>query len=224
LTFARERNTEIDKGGDIMPDYEQIAEGVRLPGQEPEVVVHIPPQNMTPEQAREWYDLRHPRFQGLAEQKGYKQENARLKVVHYSHEAMIDAIVANPTLTQKDLGVMFGKTWRWISRIVNSDAFQAALAKRREELTDPYIIASMEERFKGVVTQSLEIIAEKLENSQNTDLALKTLDVSIKALGFGARAAGPGQTNQFIIQLPQKAANSSEWADEHRMKQIPSQK
>jgi hypothetical protein len=42
-------------------------------------------------------------------------------------------------------------------------------------------------------------------------------------LGFGARAAGNGQTNQFIIQLPPKAESSEAWNATHNpMKQLPS--
>lgn len=198
-----------------MPDYEKLAEGVQIPDTE-----NIAPEEAS-ERQKEWYALDHPRYQGIATAKGYDQSQARLQVVHYSHEAMIDEILANPSIKQNELASKFGKSVPWISRIIGSDAFQAALAKRREEITDPFLIATVEERFKGLAFQSLDILAEKLEITKSADLALKSLDVSVKALGFGARSGGSGQNNQFIIQMPAKSANSGEWLEESRpMKQI----
>lgn len=206
------------------PDYEKIAESVQVDevvladGRLPSLVSEQPEREIVPEN--------DPRFQGIASARGYDQSYSRLKVVHYSHDAMIDIIVGEPTVKQNELAAMFGKSVPWISRIIGSDAFQAALAKRRADISDPYLIASIEERFKGVVTQSLEIVAQKLQDTQNVDLALKTLDVGVKALGYGARGgqSGNGQTNQFIIQLPSKANDASEWVENRSMKQLPSSK
>lgn len=196
-----------------MPDYEKIAEGVVVPGTEvPEKLITA---DSAPVRDRDWYSVNHPRHQGLASDKGYDQSYGRIRKTRYSHEAMIDVIIAEPTITQNELAKRFDRSVPWISRIIGSDAFQAALAKRREEITDPFLIATMEERFNGLARQSLDIIAQKLETSQNTDLALKALDISAKALGFGARTAGNNNVNQFVIQLPTKAQSSDEWASEH---------
>ncbi len=178
-----------------MPDYEEIAAGLAAPADEPN--------------QREFFAVDHPKYQGLAAAKGYEQDNGqRLQSLRYSHEAMIDVIIADPE--------MFSRSVPWISRIIGSDAFQAALAKRREELSDPFLVATIEERFRGLAYQSLEIITEKLESSKNVDLALKGLDISAKVLGFGARGGGNNtQNTQFIIQLPPKSVNSTEWASQH---------
>lgn len=194
-----------------MPDYEKIAEELEGPV--------IGPDSSEEEiigAQREFFPLDHPKYQGLATAKGYDQTTGRLLRTHYSHEAMIDEIIANPNIKQNELANKFEKSVPWISRIMGSDAFQAALAKRREEITDPFLIATIEERFRGLAYQSLDIITEKLESSKSVDLALKGLDIAAKSLGFGARNAGGNQQNtQFIIQLPPKATNSSDWAAEH---------
>lgn len=214
-----------------MIDYEAIAASVEEPTVAP-LAPHKPlefgPGQAISEEpsvvaAREYLPVSHPKYQGLAEEKGYDQSNpkTRLQSLRYTHEAMIDVILANPTIKQNELAKVFDRGVAWISRIIGSDSFQAMLAKRREELTDPFLVATIEERFRGLAYQSLDIITEKLETSRNTDLALKSLDISAKVLGFGARSGGPGQTNQFIIQLPPKSANSADWAEEHgQMKQI----
>ncbi len=203
-----------------MPDYEKIAESVQVPGSEPEIEI---PAEKSEEAVRQHFPVDHPKYQGLAEAKGYDQSYARLKVVHYTHDAMIDVILANPNIKQNELAKTFEKSVPWISRILGSDAFQAAMAKRKEELTDPFLIATIEERFRGLAFQSLDIITEKLDATKNVDLAMKALDVSAKVLGFGARGGGPAQSNQFIIQLPPKSANSADWAADHGpMKQVGS--
>lgn len=154
------------------------------------------------------------RYQGLAEEKGYDQSYSRLQRTHYSHEAMIDLIVAEPTISQNQLAAKFGYTVPWISRVMGSDAFQGALAKRREEITDPFLIATVEERLRGLATQALDVIADKLQITQNADIALKALDISVKALGFGARERHSGPTqNNFIVQMPGKAVSAESWAE-----------
>lgn len=154
------------------------------------------------------------RYQGLAAEKGYDQSYSRLQRTHYSHEAMIDLIVAEPTISQNELAGKFGYSVPWISRVIGSDAFQGALAKRREEITDPFLIATVEERLRGLATQALDVIAEKMQATQSADIALKALDISVKALGFGARERNSGQVqNNFIVQMPGKAVSAESWAE-----------
>lgn len=200
-----------------MIDYEKIAAGVEMPGEavEPEVV-------LGPEAHRTFYPLDHEKYQGIGAAKGYSQNYSRIKKTRYSHDAMIDQIIANPGIKQNELAASFEVSVPWISRIIGSDAFQGALAKRREEITDPFLIATIEERFRGLAMQSLDIIAEKLESTKNLDVAIKALDISSKALGFGARVVGSGSTqNNFVIQLPTKSVDAGAWAAEHSsMKQV----
>jgi hypothetical protein len=201
-------------------DYEKIAEGVEVGGgaaatSSPRPAAPIDPATLAVHQVREFYPVDHPKYQGLAEAKGYDQSHARIQATRYTHEAMIDVILANPAIKQNELAKTFDRSVPWISRIIGSDAFQAALAKRREELTDPFLVATIEERMRGLAYQSLDIITEKLESAKNVDLALKSLDIAAKSLGFGARGGGGSNTNQFIIQLPPKSENSTAWAIEH---------
>lgn len=221
---AREVGQGLGRVADV-PDYEKIAEaieGVGVPADPPppadgeeipaeEVSARLPPV----------YPLNHEKYQGIAAAKGYDQSYARLQRMHYSHEAMIDVIIAEPTIKQNELAAKFGKTVGWISRIIGSDAFQASLAKRREELTDPFLVATIEERMTGLAMQSIDVLVEKLEITKNADLAIKALDISSKALGFGARGgAQNNQQNNFTIVLPAKSENAEKWAAEQNMKRV----
>lgn len=214
--FAGDSSTDTPKPLDMAAAAKAAAE-----------TIHADPRPAAPESPldpevaqrmvnRQYLPLNHEKYQGIAESKGYSQEVKRLTRVHYSHEAMIDVLIAEPTITQRELAKRFERSENWVSIIMGSDAFQAALAKRRDDLTDPFLIATIEERFRGLAQQSLQVIAENLEKTRNTDLALKALDISSKALGFGARSAGgPTVQNNFVVQLPPKIDNSAEWAKAH---------
>lgn len=165
-----------------------------------------------PRGPREIDYITDPRYQGIAEAKGYDQETARIKRVSYSHDAMIDAIIADPALSQNQLATMFGYSVPWVSRVIGSDSFQARLAQRKDQLIDPVLIATIEDKLKGLASQSLDIIAEKLQATQNPDLAVKAADLAVKALGFGARDRAPTTQNNFVVNLPPKAKTAADWA------------
>lgn len=114
--------------------------------------------------------------------------------VSYTHDSMIDLILANPTISQNQLAAHYGYSATWVSQIISSDAFQARLAERASSLIDPTIRATVEDRFRGLVYRSLEILSEKLEKPSHQipdNLALRTLELSSRALGYGARDQTP---------------------------------
>ena len=121
-------------------------------------------------------------------------EGQAIAKVHYTHDAMIDQIIAFPGISQNELATKFGYTPSWISQIISSDAFQSRLAERTKELIDPTVRATVEEQFKGIVARSLDIIREKLNKPSHQipdNLALRTLELSSRALGYGARDNTP---------------------------------
>lgn len=203
-------------------DYEKIA--AQIPDPAPPVGEPVTKRSKKKARAplapdREYLPLDHAKYQGIAKSKGYKQDDFsgnRLQRVHYSHEAMIDVIIAEPTITQKELAGRFGRSMGWISIVMGSDAFQAALAKRRDDLMDPEFVATLEDRFKGLAMQSARIVSEALDRTSNPELAMKSLEVASKALGFGARGPASVNTNNtFVVALPPKMENSAEWAAAH---------
>lgn len=120
-----------------------------------------------------------------------------IKKVSYTHDAMIDLLIGNPAISQGELAREFGYTQAWVSNIIGSDAFQARLAARKEELVDPSIRATVDERFRGLVLRSMEVVQEKLAKPSHLipdNLVLRSLELSTKALGYGAsRESLPAQ-------------------------------
>lgn len=136
--------------------------------------------------------------------------------VKYSHDALIDEIIANPTIPQGELAKRFGYTQTWLSRVMNSDAFLARLAVRKQDLVDPAITVSVDEKLREVASRSLDVVLEKLHQPiVSTDTAMKALEISSKALGYGARQANIAVQTNFVVALPPKAASSADWAAAH---------
>lgn len=106
--------------------------------------------------------------------------------VSYNHDAMIDLILQEPSVTMVELGQLFGYSAGWVSRVVASDAFQARLAERKAVLVDPHVAQSLNERLAGVAMHSIELVGQKLEAEKSADYAMEALGVTAKALGMGA--------------------------------------
>ena len=135
--------------------------------------------------------------------------------VSYTHDALIDMIIANPAISQGELAKAFGYTQGWLSRVMNSDAFQARLAARKTEVVDPQLVLSIDEKLRALASKSLDVVLDKLAVTQNPDTALKALEVTSKALGYGARQQNLNVQQNFVVALPPKAASASEWAAAH---------
>lgn len=115
----------------------------------------------------------------------------RLQKVRYTHDAMIDLIVADPAISQGALATTFGYTQTWVSLVMSSDAFKERLEARRGELVDPVIRASIRERFEALTRRSLEVLQEKLSqpaSAVSDNLALRAAELGAKALGVGGNA------------------------------------
>ena len=54
-----------------------------------------------------------------------------LKKISYTHDAIIDAIIASPGVSQGELAKEFGYTQTWLSIMIGSDAFQSRLTERK---------------------------------------------------------------------------------------------
>lgn len=146
---------------------------------------------------------------------GTDSANLAIARVSYTHDAMIDLIINNPRISQNEIAKHFGYTAAWVSRIKNSDAFQQRLAARKADLVDPSILATLEEKFAALADRSMDIIQEKLELTQSPDLAFKALELSSKALGYGARQQNVAVQQNFVVAMPQKAESGAAWAAQH---------
>lgn len=129
----------------------------------------------------------------------------RLKRCSYTHDALIDLIIEQPELDQNQLASHFGYTPGWISNILAADAFQARLALRREQVIDPDIKASIEERFRALAIQSLAVLQRKLTQPAVSDtVALRCAELGAKALGVGGHAVPPAPPEDRLQRLAER--------------------
>ena len=146
---------------------------------------------------------------------GTESAAGAIQRVKYTHDALIDMIIANPAVSQGQLATAFGYTQGWLSRVMNSDAFQARLAARKMEVVDPQLVLSIDEKLRALASKSLDVVLDKLAVTQNPDTALKALEVTSKALGYGARQQNLNVQQNFVVALPPKSASATEWVQAH---------
>lgn len=133
--------------------------------------------------------------------------------VRYTHDAMIDLILLHPEMRQGQLAEYFCMTEGWVSRVIGSDAFQLRLAQRKEDVVSPEIRQNLEQRVQGLALTSLQKLQDKIDNNLvPVDGLIKTLELSTKALGMGARQANIQQQNNYVVALPPKVENEVDWA------------
>jgi len=128
----------------------------------------------------------------------------KLLEVRYSHKAMIDYILANPGVSQNELGRVFNKTASWISTIIRSDVFQAALAERRDEIIDPELRLTIKEQLEGLHARSLEILRHKLDaepKDVEANLALRVAQMTGQNLGLQAPRVSVQETHVHLEEL-----------------------
>lgn len=138
-----------------------------------------------------------------------------LPKLNYTHDALVDQLVKNPMVSQRDLARAFGYTEGWISRIIRSDAFREKVAARKSELIDPLVLQGLEQRFEALAARSAEILMDKLEAGATPDVAIKTLEVSSRALGYGAQKTSVNVQQNFVVAMPQKSEDSGSWVSSH---------
>lgn len=132
--------------------------------------------------------------------------------VRYTHDAIIDEILLDPSISQNELSARFGFSIGWLSIVVNSSAFKERLAERKGELIDPIIRATIEEKAAAASNRALDRLIERLDGPAPG--AIKTQDlVAIAKLSVAAKTtAPPAQTqNLYVVQLPAPAPDSQSW-------------
>lgn len=136
-----------------------------------------------------------------------------LMKVRYTHDAVIDEILRDPSISQNDLCKIFGYSIGWMSICINSDAFQERMAERKALLTDPQLIATINQRLDAVAKRALDKIIDRLDSPtaqiKNNDL------IAMAKLGVGDknnRPAGPQiQQNLYVVALPAPAPDTKAW-------------
>lgn len=148
-----------------------------------------------------------------------------LQRVRYTHDAMIDILLANPAVSQNELAETFGYTVSWVSTVLNSDSFQTRLSQRRTALVGSSLLMNFNERMRKLAFKSMGLLEKALDDSmeKNEPLvgpALEIVKVAAKGYGYGGGGVNTvninnTQTNQQInnvVMVPGKASSAADWA------------
>lgn len=108
--------------------------------------------------------------------------------ITYTHDAMIDLIIQDPTVTNTELGALFNLSPNWVSRVVGSDAFQARLGERKASLIDPSLAAVLNDKLQSVTLKALDIIDTALSGADaGAAYALDALGIATGISGQAVR-------------------------------------
>lgn len=133
----------------------------------------------------------------------------------YTHKAMMDLVLANPTMPLKDLAEYFGVTEAWAKKVTMSDAFQAVLDKRREEIINPIISESVTEKIRGLTNNTLDMLNSRVEMGiVKTPELIEIAKMGLTSQGLLDTSDKVVNNNQFVVAMPNKVATADEWAEQ----------
>jgi hypothetical protein len=103
------------------------------------------------------------------------------------YESLADYMIANPTKTQNEIALHFGKAVSTISTIIHTDGFKSYMRQRRADMAEN-LDRSVRNKLTNVLDQTLDALTEKLTKKKDT-LPVGDLkfigDMALKGLGYG---------------------------------------
>lgn len=132
---------------------------------------------------------------------------AQVKKVSFTHEALIQWMLENPSRHLRDAAEYFGYTQSWLSTIIHSDAFKQQLIKRQNQVAFQ-VAADIPSRLRGAAHVALEGLTRQLETTEDPEFLLDATDKLLRNMGYGpASSRNPGgqtitnntQNNTFLV-------------------------
>lgn len=105
------------------------------------------------------------------------------------YDDLLEYFLTNPGTTITAAAEYVGRNMAWVSMLVRSDSFQAALAKRRDERMGE-INAAVGDRLTRVALTALEVLDEKLSKHRTNipiEKVTEAVDVTLERLGYGKK-------------------------------------
>lgn len=116
-------------------------------------------------------------------------KSAQIQKMSTRHEAILNFILANPTMSYGQVAAEFGVTPSWLSTIIHSHAFQEQLAARQDELFDVAVVQPIGNKLEAAVSMGLDKYIEKIP-TMTTDQVMSGTDRLLGRLGYGTKSGG----------------------------------
>lgn len=130
-----------------------------------------------------------------------KEERRAKLSARWWHDKMVEYIVLNPAISQKELARLIGRSEGTVNLVVKSDMFQARLAQRRDALRER-IDQTISQKLLKVADLGLEVVTEQLETKRGAlPFAATTEFVGniLERLGYGTKPSSPSTQVQVNV-------------------------
>jgi len=123
------------------------------------------------------------------------QPMSEIQTLSIRHEAIMDYLMANPTVRLMDVAKAFKVTQGWLSQIIHSDAFQQKLSEKQNVVFHDTVLP-LREKMVLVAHQALDRLAETLPMETETRTVAQVAEGVLDRLGFGTKNQPPVQVHQ----------------------------
>lgn len=130
-----------------------------------------------------------------------KTRNAIANLSH-THEALLNWLVVNPDKTLRQCADHFGYTPQWLSAILHSDLFQAALKEKQIAITSK-IAMGLTEQLKNLAHVAVDKLGQAIEKSEDGEFLLDATDKILHRLGYAPASARNPLGNVATQQVQQ---------------------
>lgn len=124
-----------------------------------------------------------------------------IQKLSHKHIAIMDFMLANPTIPMGVVASEFGVSAPWLSTIVWSDAFQYELIQKAETMFEDSVLMPLGDKIKALAHRTLDKLQEQVETSNDlrtlADIGNKTLD----RLGYTANTPAPANGTTHNTQV-----------------------
>lgn len=120
------------------------------------------------------------------------------------YESLADYMIANPNATQNEIAANFGRATATISTIVNTDSFKAYFRQRRNAHAER-LDAGVRQKMYNVADAGLALILDRFDKKRDTipiEMLQRTVDSTLKSLGYASEASGPTIVNNVQAAGP----------------------
>lgn len=124
------------------------------------------------------------------------------KKFRYWYDGIIDLLLVDPTLSQKDIAAKMGRHAVTIGMVMNCDMFRARYEQRRGSQSKA-LQEKINDRISGVAIKALELVEAKLDTRGSTASLPELVDVAdtaLNRLGYGTKAA-PVAASQLTVNV-----------------------
>lgn len=126
--------------------------------------------------------------------------SASIQKVSHKHEAILNFLIANPTLKMGEVAAHFNVTFPWLSTIVHSHAFQDQLARRQDEVFESAILHTVGEKLDAAAQVTMDAYLDKVPMF-TADQLISAQDKLLGRLGYGSNGKSAQIGTQINVQV-----------------------